>query len=96
MVLGLPDPNPKPDPDQAKTRKTYCFVPSFILKNFCKCTFKKSMAKIAGSESGSISQRHGSADPDPYPHQNVMDPQHCFIHFIFSDAAVLKSLCLAR
>jgi hypothetical protein len=35
------------------------------------------MTKIAGSESesGSISQRHGSADPDP--HQNVMDPQHC-------------------
>ncbi len=31
--------------------------------------------KIAGS--GSISQRHGSADPDldPDPHQNVMDPQ---------------------
>jgi hypothetical protein len=28
--------------------------------------------KIAGS--GSISQRYGSADPDP--HQNVMDPQH--------------------
>jgi hypothetical protein len=28
--------------------------------------------KIAGS--GSISQRHGSADPDP--HQNVMDPEH--------------------
>ncbi len=39
------------------------------------------MMKIAGSgstsgsESGSISQRHGSADPDP--HQNDMDPQHC-------------------
>jgi hypothetical protein len=37
------------------------------------------MTKIAGygskSGSGSISQRHGSADPDPY--QNVMDPQHC-------------------
>jgi hypothetical protein len=32
------------------------------------------MTKIAGSGSGSISQRHGSADPDP--HQNVMDPQH--------------------
>jgi hypothetical protein len=31
------------------------------------------MTKIAGS--GSISQRHGTADPDPY--QNVMDPQHC-------------------
>ena len=37
------------------------------------------MTKIAGSESGSgsISQRYGSADPDPDPHQNVMDPQHC-------------------
>jgi hypothetical protein len=36
------------------------------------------MMKIegSGSESGSISQRHGSVDP--YPHQNVMDPQHCF------------------
>jgi hypothetical protein len=32
--------------------------------------------KIEGS--GYISQRHGSADPDPDPHQNVMDPQHCF------------------
>ncbi len=31
--------------------------------------------KIAGS--GSIHQRHGSADPDPDPHQCVMDPQHC-------------------
>jgi hypothetical protein len=26
--------------------------------------------------SGSISQMHGSADPDPDPHQNVTDPQH--------------------
>jgi hypothetical protein len=40
------------------------------------------MTKIAGSgaasgsESGSISQRPGSADPDPDPHQNVKDPQH--------------------
>ncbi len=36
------------------------------------------MTKIAGS--GSISQRHGSSDPDPDldpdPHQNVMDPDH--------------------
>ncbi len=36
------------------------------------------MTKIAGpgSESGSISQRNGSEDPDP--HLNVMDPEHCF------------------
>ncbi len=33
------------------------------------------MTKIAGS--GSNSQRHGSADPDA--HQNVMDPEHCFV-----------------
>jgi len=26
--------------------------------------------------SGAISQRHGSADPDPDPPQNVTDPQH--------------------
>jgi hypothetical protein len=30
-------------------------------------------------ESGSISQRHGSADPDPDPNQNVTDPEHCKI-----------------
>ncbi len=33
------------------------------------------MIKIAGPGSESFSQRHGSPDPDP--HQNVMDPQHC-------------------
>jgi hypothetical protein len=31
--------------------------------------------RIEGS--GSISQRHGSADPDPDPHQNVMHTEHC-------------------
>jgi hypothetical protein len=36
------------------------------------------MTKIAGSESGSVSTRHGSADPDPdpVPPQNVINPQH--------------------
>jgi hypothetical protein len=34
------------------------------------------------SESGSISKRHGSADPDR--HQNVMDPEHCFNGYDFS------------
>jgi hypothetical protein len=39
------------------------------------------MTKIAGSgsESGWISQRHGSADPDPDPHHNIMDPEHWFL-----------------
>jgi hypothetical protein len=31
-------------------------------------------SSIYGSESGSISQKHGSADPDPL--KNVMDLQH--------------------
>ena len=35
------------------------------------------MTKMAGS--GSISQRHGSADLDPDPPQNVLDPQHCTV-----------------
>ncbi len=34
----------------------------------------RSMMKMAGSASGSVSHRHGSADPDA--HQNLMDPQH--------------------
>jgi hypothetical protein len=34
---------------------------------------------VSASESGSISQRHGSADPDPEPLQNVMDPENCQI-----------------
>jgi hypothetical protein len=34
------------------------------------------MMKITGS--GSISQRHESADLDPDPHKIVMDPQHWF------------------
>ncbi len=41
----------------------------------------------SGSESGSISQRHGSADPDqdPDPPQNVTDPQHGFCTWLFSN-----------
>ncbi len=33
----------------------------------------RSMTKIVGS----ISQKHGSEDPDPDPPQNAMDPEHC-------------------
>ncbi len=43
-------------------------------KNFLEIIFLlafwRSMRKIAGSGSESISQRHGSANPDPDPHQN--------------------------
>jgi hypothetical protein len=40
----------------------------------------------SGSESGSISQRHGSADPEPDPHQNVMDQQHCKKQSVYNTA----------
>jgi hypothetical protein len=52
------------------------------------------MKKIAGSgsASGSISQRHGSADPDldPDPPQNVMDPQHCLFLTVGTFTSVFK------
>ncbi len=40
----------------------------------------RSLTKIVGSGSGCVSQRYGSADPDPY--QNVTDPQHWVLFFI--------------
>jgi hypothetical protein len=48
-------------------------------KNFIKkiCFLLPSlrlMKKTEGSGSGYISQIHASADPEPDPHQNVMDP----------------------
>jgi hypothetical protein len=59
------------------------------------------MTKIAGSgtESGSgfisQTQRHGSADPDPYPPQNVMDPlQHCFLEYLSVTCCVGDVGCL--
>jgi hypothetical protein len=44
----------------------------------------------SGSESGAISQRHGSADPDPDPDppQNIMDAQHWLSIFFPLDMIV--------
>ncbi len=49
---------------------------NFFLNCFLLASWR-SLMKIEGS--GSISQRHGSADPDQDAHQNVMDPQHWFL-----------------
>jgi hypothetical protein len=43
-------------------------------KNFFDLVFV-GILKV-NDENNRISQRHGSADPDPDPHQNVMDTQH--------------------
>jgi hypothetical protein len=53
------------------------------------------MTKLAGSESesGSISLRHGSADPGPL--QNVMDPQHWYLPIYLSTLRYrYLSMCL--
>jgi hypothetical protein len=51
---------------------------TFTKNLFFVCVWKV-VTKMEGSGSGSISQRHGSADPDQ--HQNVMDPQHCSLPY---------------
>ncbi len=53
------------------------------------------MTKIAGS--GYISQRHGSADPDPDPPQKVMDQQHSFAgrtHLGGSESCLCRDSCV--
>jgi len=51
-----------------------------VKKEFLKGTSQgKNGFGPPGSGFGSVSQRHGSADPDPY--QNVTDPQHWWSFF---------------
>ncbi len=65
-------------PSKSNRQKKLCYKICFLLASW------RSMTKIAGSGSrsgsGSISQKHGSADPDPP--QNVMDPQQWFIYTV--------------
>jgi hypothetical protein len=64
-----PDPNPVPAPELDPDPNPVPLMQKVSVPG---------LEGIAGSGSASrsISQRHGSADPDP--HQNVMDPQHWF------------------
>ncbi len=70
-------------------QKNYINKIGFLLASW------RSMTKIAGSASGSefgsISQRHGSADPDP--NKNVMDPEHWkrnyFCKYVFRRLSLL-------
>jgi hypothetical protein len=75
MFLGLPDRDPLVRGTEVRIR----ILSSFHLQ---AKIVRKTLILFCDSfitfylRSGSISQRHGSADPDPDPHQNVMDPQH--------------------
>jgi hypothetical protein len=86
MILGLKDPDPlvrgtdlDPDPSIMKQKNkkildSYCFVTVYdflsLKMHLQKLIRKTTLMKIAGS----VSQRYGYSDPDPY--QIVMDPQH--------------------
>jgi hypothetical protein len=62
-----------------KNLGSYYFVTLFdflYMKNDVKIASKSKKQKKLCSKLRSISQRHGSADPDPDPAQNVMDPQN--------------------
>ncbi len=59
-------------PSKSNKQKKLCKKISFLLASW------RSMTKISGYGSGSLIQRHGFADPDQDPHQNVMDPEHWF------------------
>ncbi len=61
----------------------------FIFEEWCKCTtvpdsdphpypYDLYVFGPPGSASGSVSQRYGCEDPDPYG--NVTDPQHWSVH----------------
>ncbi len=71
--------DPAPDPFIIKQKleenlDSYCLARGKKLRHFfaiLKVTDENNRIRIPGS----LSQRYGSADPDPY--QNVMDPQHC-------------------
>ncbi len=46
-------------------------------KNMMKKGVGSGVWSESGAESGSTSQRYGSGDPDPDPHQKVTNPQRC-------------------
>jgi hypothetical protein len=82
LVKGMDlDPDPNPNQQAKIVRKTLIPPVLWLLLDFL--TLKNYVKKIAGSgsEFGSISQRHRSADPDPDPRKNVMDPENWYLQY---------------
>jgi hypothetical protein len=79
-------------PSKSNKQKKLCSKSNFLLASGVSDE-NRIRPPGSGSESGSgsIGQRHGSADPDP--HQNVMDPQHCLsVPYIVVSFCALKSI----
>ncbi len=73
-------------PSKSNKQKKIALKISFLLASW------RLITKIAGA--GSISQKHGSEDPDWDPPQNVMDPEHWFLQWLLSDMLSLNRLML--
>jgi hypothetical protein len=67
VFLSLKNDVPVNVPSKSNKQKNYFFKLVFCWRLEGQLT--------TGSESGTISQRHGFAKPDPYP--NIIGPQHC-------------------
>ncbi len=74
----LPLKNDVKVPSKSNMQKNGFEKINFLLPSWRSMMKIEGSRSASGSESGSISQKHWSADPhpDPDPHQNVMDPQH--------------------
>jgi hypothetical protein len=62
-----------------------------IYKNFFASLKLLKKGVGSGVGSGSISQRYGSKNPDPNPHQNVTDPQHWLLGPFFRSSGYRSS-----
>ncbi len=70
--LALSTSTSFPDPDPHRNGSVYIKTKKIWKKyNFCILSHWRFW-----NESGSVSQRYGSEDPDPDPYQNVTDPEH--------------------
>ena len=92
MFLGLMDPDPDPlvrgmDPDptldldpsiikKIVRKPWFLLVVTTVLFDFLSLKIYEFLSSKSKKQKNF---KNGSTGPDPDPHQNVMDPQHCWI-----------------
>ncbi len=91
-LLGLPDSAPL----VRKKNLDFYTLDDFIFEEWWKCANKQKIYFLLASwrslkkRAGSIRQRFGSRDPDPY--QNVTDPEHCSTAYRHSKSHITGTL----